>query len=130
MFSMVKVDEVDEIKEDMEDRFGKMPKIVEHLMMTAVLRYYASITLLERIVILRDRITIILPKADREDFYKDKFSELMQIIMNSYSKRIQFKQVKDVMKLEMKNEFRSNEETLNYLINFLKEIHSMVINSH
>ena len=113
----------------MEDRFGKMPKIVEHLMMTAVLRYYASITLLERIVILRDRITIILPKADREDFYKDKFSELMQIIMNSYSKRIQFKQVKDVMKLEMKNEFRSNEEALNYLINFTKEIHSKIYNN-
>ncbi|VAX16908.1 Transcription-repair coupling factor [hydrothermal vent metagenome] len=130
MFSIVKVEEVEEIKEDMEDRFGKMPKIVEHLMMTAVLRYYASITLLERIVILRDRITIILPKADREDFYKDKFSVLMQMIMNTYSKRVQFKQVKDVMKLEMKNEFRSTDETLNYLIDFIKEIHSEVIISH
>jgi len=86
--------------------------------------------LLERIVILRDRITIILPKADREDFYKDKFAELMQMIMNEYSKRVQFKQVKDVMKLEMKNEFRSNEEALNYLIELIKKIHSEVIVSH
>jgi len=130
MFSMVKVEEVDEIKEDMEDRFGKMPKIVEDLMLTAVLRYYASITLMERIVILRDKISILLPKAEREDFYKDKFSELMQMVMNRYSKRIQFKQVKDVMKLEMKNEFRSNEEVLNFLIDFIKEIHSEVIVSH
>ena len=127
MFSIIKVEEVDEIKEDMEDRFGKMPKIVEHLMMTALLRYYASITLLERIIILRDRITVILPKSEREYFYKDKFEKFMQIIMNNYSKEIQFKQVKDVMKLEMKNEFRSNEDALNYLIEFLKEIHSKVI---
>lgn len=126
MFSIVKVEEVEEIKEDMEDRFGKIPKIVEHLMMTATLRYYASITLLERIVILRDRITIILPKSEREDFYADKFSELMQIIMDTYSKRVQFKQVKDVMKLEMKNEFRSTEETFKYLINFIKDVHSKI----
>ena len=126
MFSMVRSDEVEEIKEDMEDRFGKMPKIVEHLIMTAVLRYYASITLLERIVILRDRITIILPKAEREDFYKDKFTDLMQMIMKSYSKRVQFRQVKDVMKLEIKNEFRSNEKALNFLINFIKVFHSKI----
>lgn len=123
MFSMVKVEEVEEIKEDMEDRFGKMPKIVEHLMLTAVLRYYASITLMERIVILRDRITIILPKADREEFYKNKFTIIMQLIMEKYSNKVHFKQVKDVMKLEMKNEFRSSEEALNYLIDFIKEIH-------
>ena len=51
---------------------------------------------------------------------------LMQMIMDTYSKRVQFKQVKDVMKLEMKNEFRSTEETFNYLINFIKEIHSKI----
>jgi len=130
MFSIVKVDEVNEIKEDMEDRFGKMPKIVEHLMLTAVLRYYASITLFERIVILRDKISIILPKAEREDFYQNKFTKLMQLIMEKYSNKIHFKQVKDVMKLEMKNEFRSNEEVLDYLINFIKEINTEVIASH
>ena len=46
--------------------------------------------------------------------------------MDAYSKRVQFKQVKDVMKLEIKNEFRSTEETFNYLINFIKEIHSKI----
>ncbi|MEN8191563.1 MAG: transcription-repair coupling factor [Bacteroidota bacterium] len=130
MFTIVKIEEVDEIKEDMEDRFGKMPRIVELLMMTAILRYYASITLFERIVILRDRISIILPKADRDDFYQNKFSILMQLIMESYSKKVQLQQKKDVMKLEMKNEFRSNEDALNFLVNFIKEIHSEVIVSH
>ncbi|MCK5087078.1 MAG: transcription-repair coupling factor, partial [Melioribacteraceae bacterium] len=126
MFSMLKTEEIDEIKEDMEDRFGKMPLIVERLMLAAMLRYYTSVTLFERVIILREKITIILPKAEREDFYKEKFALLMQYVMDFTNekpsklgntvqnirnfeglKNIQFKQVKDVMKLEMKNETRS-----------------------
>ncbi len=121
MFSIVKTEEINEIKEDMEDRFGKIPKIVELLIMTAIIRYYASITLLERIVILRDKISIILPKTGREEFYQNKFPILMQLIMESYSKQIKFQQKKDVMKLEMKNEFRSSEEALNFVSDFLQE---------
>lgn len=121
MFSIVKTEEINEIKEDMEDRFGKIPKIVELLIMTAIIRYYASITLLERIIILRDKISIILPKAGREDFYQNKFPILMQLIVGSYSKQIQFQQKKDVMKLEMKNEFRSSEEALKFVSDFIQE---------
>ena len=129
MFSIVKVEEIDEIKEDMEDRFGKIPRIVELLILIAIVRYYAAITLFERIVILRDKISIILPKADRDDFYQNKFSVFMQYIMESYSKKVQFHQNKNTMKLEMKNEFRSNEDVIIYLIDFIKEIQFKVFSS-
>ena len=145
MFSMLKTEEIDEIKEDMEDRFGKMPLIVERLMLAAMLRYYTSVALFERVIILREKITIILPKAEREDFYKEKFALLMQYVMDFTNekpsklgntvqnirnfeglKNIQFKQVKDVMKLEMKNETRSPDEALTQVINFIKELHKTV----
>ncbi len=122
MFSIIKVDEIDDIKEDIIDRFGKIPLIIERLILAAVLRYYASITLMERVVVLRDRITVILPKADRDEFYNSKFQNFMKFIVSKYSKDIHFKQTEKVMKIEMKNTFRSPEETLTYLINLLKEI--------
>lgn len=130
MFSIVKIDEIDEIKEDLIDRFGKIPLIIERLILAATLRYYASITLMERIVILRDKISIILPKADKEEFYQNKFHDFMQLIVAKYSRQIHFTQTDKVMKIEMKNSFRSPEETLNYIIDLIKEINIKVFKSN
>ena len=122
MFSIIKVEEIDDIKEDLIDRFGKIPLIIERLILAALLRYYASITLMERIIVLRDKVTVILPKADREEFYNFKFQNFMEFIVAKYSRDIHFKQTEKVMKIEMKNKFRSPEETLTYLIDLLKEV--------
>ncbi len=122
MFSIIKVEEIEDIKEGLIDRFGKIPLIIERLILAAVLRYYASITLMERIIVLRDKVTVILPKADREEFYNFKFQNFMEFIVAKYSRDIHFKQTEKVMKIEMKNKFRSPEETLTYLIDLLKEV--------
>jgi len=126
MFSIIKIEEVDEIREDMIDRFGKLPLIIDRLMQAAILRFYASITLMERVVILRDKITVILPKAEKEEFYQTKFQEFMQLILSKYARDIHFIQNKKVMKIEMKNKFRSPEETLTYVIDLIKEIDSKI----
>jgi transcription-repair coupling factor (superfamily II helicase) len=126
MFSIVKIEAIAEITEDLIDRFGKIPLIIERLILAATLRFYASITLMERVVVLRDRISIILPKAEREEFYKNKFQNFMEFIVNKYSKEIHFKQTNKVMKIEMPNKFRSPEETLTFLIELLKEINSKI----
>jgi len=126
MFSIVKIDEIEEIKEDLIDRFGKIPIIIERLILAATLRYYASITLMERIVILRDNISIILPKVDREEFYQNNFQNFMQLIVTKYAKQIHFTQSNKVMKIEMKNTFRNPEEVLNNLITLIKEINVKV----
>ena len=73
LFSMIKIDELDEIKDELQDKFGKFPVIVERLILTAVLRFYSSFAQFERIVITRKKITLILPKGENEDFYKNKF---------------------------------------------------------
>ncbi|MBU2491731.1 MAG: transcription-repair coupling factor [Bacteroidetes bacterium] len=121
LFSMLKISELDEIREEMQDRFGKLPVIIERLILTAVLRFHASYALFERIVVTREKISIILPKAEREDFYKNKFTILMKFIVENYSKEIQFKQNSDSMKFEMKNKYNSPEPVLEYLIEFCKK---------
>lgn len=130
MFSITKIDEIDEIKEDLIDRFGKTPLIIERLILAATLRYYASITMMERVVILRDKISVILPKADREEFYQNNFQNFMQLIVTKYAKQIHFTQLNKVMKIEMKNIFRNPEEALNYLIDLLREIDIKVFKSN
>jgi transcription-repair coupling factor (superfamily II helicase) len=126
MFSIIKTEDIDEIKEDMIDRFGKIPPIIERLILTAVLRFYASVTLMERIVILRDKISVILPKAERKEFYETKFQKFMEYILSEYARDIHFKQTEKIMKIEIKNKFRSPEEMLTYLIDFLKKIKSQI----
>lgn len=126
MFSIIKIEEIDEIREDMIDRFGKLPLIIDRLIQAAKLRFYASITLMERVVILRNKISIILPKADKEEFYETKFQEFMQLILSKYACNIHFIQTEKVMKIEMQNKFRSPEETLDYVIALIKEIDSKI----
>ncbi|MFZ1292516.1 MAG: transcription-repair coupling factor [Melioribacteraceae bacterium] len=122
LFSMIKIDELDEIKDELQDKFGKFPVTVERLILTAILRFYASFTQFERIVITRKKVTLILPKGENEDFYKNRFSMLMQLIVSEYSKTIKFIQEKDVMKLESENKFNSAEEVLISTINFMKKL--------
>jgi transcription-repair coupling factor (superfamily II helicase) len=120
LFSMIKIEEIDEIIEEMEDRFGKMPIIVKRLKMAAELRFYASVALFERIVVQRNKIIVHLPKADREDYYKNKFTSYMQFLVENYSSEVNFRQERNMMKLDIKNLYTSPEDSLNYLIEFTK----------
>jgi transcription-repair coupling factor (superfamily II helicase) len=122
LFSMMKIEELDEIKEEMIDRFGRLPAIVERLVLTAVLRFYSSYALLERIIVQQNKVIIILPRADREYFYQNKFVQLLTHINDNYSKQIKFVQAKETLKLEMVNKFNSPEAVMNFLIKFCKEV--------
>jgi transcription-repair coupling factor (superfamily II helicase) len=126
LFSVINIEEMDELKEEMTDRFGKFPKIVEHLIAAAVLRFHASFALFERIVVQKNKITIILPKGDREEFYQNKFSSLLSFINNRYSRDVKFVQNDTVLKLEMNNKYDSPEKVMEYLIKFTKEVVEIV----
>jgi len=128
LFSILKIEEVDEIKEEIIDRFGKLPQIVERLIQTAILRYYASLALLERVVVHKNKITIILPKAEREEFYKNKFVQLLTYINDKYSKEVKFVQQNSILKLEMMNKYENNQDTMKALIEFCKQITEFINN--
>lgn len=125
-FSIININEIDEIIEEMNDRYGKYPPNVERVILAAKLRYLSSIALFERIIITKDRITIILPKAERESYYKDKFPVLINHIFKNYSSKIHFEQKRDVMKFIIKNDFRNPESELNFLISFCDEVNKLL----
>lgn len=129
LFSILKIDEVDELKDEMKDRFGKFPPVVEHLIDAAVLRFFASYALFERIVVQKNKITFILPKGDREDFYQNKFALLLDFINGKYSRDVKFIQNESVLKLEMNNKFDTPEKVMSYLIKFCKEVSEVLSNN-
>lgn len=126
LFSMLRIEELEEIKEEMTDRFGKIPPNVERLILAAVLRFYSSFALFERVVIQLNKITIVLPKGDKGNFYQKKFIPLLTFINENYSKDIKFVQANEIMKFEMNNKFGSAEAAMNFLIKFCKEIIEVV----
>ncbi len=70
----------------------------------------------------RKAVTIILPKGEKEDYYKYQFVELMRYILDEHKETVKFDQKKDVMKLVIKNKFKTPEDLLKYLIDFSNEV--------
>lgn len=121
-FSVENIKEIEEIKDELLDRFGPMPLLVKRLIAISYLKYYASYALFERVNMQRERTIIILPKGKREEYYKFKFVEMMRFILDKYKNTISFKQDKDIMKLVIKNNYESPEVLLTFLINFCNEV--------
>ncbi len=122
LYSIKEISEIEELREEMIDRFGPLPVLVERLVAVAVLKFYSSYALFERIIIHRKEISILLPKGQNEEYYKFKFIELLRFIMDEYKETVKFHQQKDVMKLVVPNKFESPEKLLTFLIKFVKRV--------
>jgi transcription-repair coupling factor (superfamily II helicase) len=122
LYSITNVGEIDELKDEIIDRFGPLPIIVKRLIAAATLKYYASRALFDRIIIQRKNIFIILPNEKKEEYYSVKFIELMRYILDNYKDSVKFSQQKDVMKLVISNNFETPEKISDFLIKFSREI--------
>ena len=122
LYSVKSLSEIEELKEEMLDRFGVLPEVVKRLVLTATLKFYSSFALFERVAIQRKNIFIILPRGEKEDYYKVRFVELMRFIMDNYKDKIKFNQQKEVMKLVIENRFEKAEDILSYLITFCSRV--------
>jgi len=106
----------------MNDRFGTLPLLVQRLISVATLKLYASHALFEKIIIQKKHTLIILPKGQKEDYYKGKFIELMKFIMNEYHNTVKFEQQRDSMRLVIQNKFDSPENLMKFLISFSQRV--------
>ncbi|MFA4923173.1 MAG: transcription-repair coupling factor, partial [Ignavibacteriaceae bacterium] len=122
LFGVKNLNEIEEIKEELIDRFGDLPILVRRLMAMAALKYFASRALFERVIIQRKNIFLILPKGAKQDYYEIRFVEMMRYILENYKERVKFQQQKDSMKLVIENRFESPEKTVEFLLKFSKEI--------
>jgi transcription-repair coupling factor (superfamily II helicase) len=122
LYSVSGPEEIEDLVEEMKDRFGSLPMMVNLLISAAVLKLYASQALFERVIIQRKNIFIILPRGENEDYYKFRFTVLMKHIMQNYSDNAKFNQQKETMRLIITNNFASPSALLDYLIAFTKDV--------
>ena len=122
LYAVKSIEELNELVEEMTDRYGNIPVLVNRLILAAKLRFYASFALFERIIIQRSVTIITLPKGEKEEYYKYNFVEMMRFILEEHKDKIKFEQKKDVMRLVVKNDFSKPEDLLRYLIEFIKNI--------
>jgi transcription-repair coupling factor (superfamily II helicase) len=122
VYSIKNLDELEDLKEEMKDRFGLIPTTVNRLILAATLRYYASHALFERIIMQRENVFIILPKGEKEDYYKYQFIELMKFITEEHKNQVKFEQKKEVGRLIIYNNFTNPEELLLFLVKLSKNI--------
>jgi transcription-repair coupling factor (superfamily II helicase) len=126
LFSVKNLEEVKEITDEMRDRFGKLPLLVERLVATAILKFYASFALFERIIIQQKNIIIILPKGENDEYYKEKFTVMMKFIMDNHHNQIKFTQEKETLKLLIANRFENPEKVFEFLFKFTKDIRNII----
>lgn len=118
LLSSASLEEIEDMRQEMTDRFGTPPPQVERLLSAAVLKLHSSKALFERVVIQRKQILILLPKGTNEEYYAIKFLPLMKLITGDYRDLIKFDQQKDIMKLIVNNRFAFPEEMLGFLTEF------------
>jgi len=126
LFSILKIEEIDEIKDEMKDKFGKFPESLERLFLAAKLRFYASYALFSKVTISKNTITFVLPDAKDEDYYKQKFQFLMKFVFGKYPSLFKFKQTKNLMSLFTANKYNSPESALQFAINFSCEVKELL----
>lgn len=126
LYSVSNLEEIEDLVAEMKDRFGSLPLMVSLLISSALLKYYASQALFERVIIQRKNIFLILPKGENEDYYKYRFTVLMKHIMEKYTGSVKFNQQKETMRLIITNNFASPSALLESLIAFVKEVSSVL----
>jgi len=126
LYSVSNLEEIEDLVAEMKDRFGSLPLMVSLLISSALLKYYASQALFERVIIQRKNIFLILPKGENEDYYKYRFAVLMKHIMEKYTGSVGFNQQKETMRLIITNNFASPSALLESLIAFVKEVSSVL----
>ena len=125
LYAVKDLEELNDLKDEMTDRFGPTPAFVNRLILAAIFRYYASYALFERIIIQRDNVIVTLPKGEKEDYYKNQFLELMRFISSEYNNEMKFEQKKNEMRMMILNTSKTPEEILEKLIKFTKEVISV-----
>lgn len=130
LFSMVNVDELHEIKDEMEDRFGKVPPMVERMISAAVIKFYSSYLNFERVIITERKIMIVLPKGDNKIFYEEKFTPLLETVMSEYGNDFRLVQNKNSIKFELIYKFKNPESVLKFLVDFSQNLKEKLIDKN
>jgi transcription-repair coupling factor (superfamily II helicase) len=80
LYSVEKNSELVEIKQEFEDKYGRIPSEVDNLIYAVKLRSAAVSTGLDKIVIKSNKIVLVFPDESNEQYYKDAFPIILDYL--------------------------------------------------
>jgi transcription-repair coupling factor (superfamily II helicase) len=90
--------EIDDWQEELEDRFGTIPKAAHNLITTARIKLFASQNLFTKVTVRSNRMWLVCPKQDGElgdEFYDNHFQPLLHILQEEAEDRLEVVQKKN-----------------------------------
>jgi transcription-repair coupling factor (superfamily II helicase) len=119
--SVETLEEVDELVDEMDDRFGALPDPVKRLCMAARLKVYARMYRLESVIQKGQEILITMAEACNKSIDGYRLVELT----NQFSKRMRLAAGKQVV-MHFKTQGLSMDEVLNQLLSLMKGFAAVV----
>ena len=80
LYSVEKNSELIELKQEFEDKYGRLPSEVENLMYVVKLRSAAVTTGLDKIVIKPNKVILVFPDESNEKYYKEAFPIILDYL--------------------------------------------------
>lgn len=114
--------QIDEISYEMRDQFGELPLSVINLFEVAKLRILAAKAYFERVEIHRNKLALSFPKKDKIFYYDNYFNTILDYLIKNYGNRIELKELKDILKVEIKTEIINPFQGMESLKKILNEI--------
>ncbi|HET8866669.1 MAG TPA: transcription-repair coupling factor [Gracilimonas sp.] len=123
-----KPEDIDDWKDEIEDRFGPVPKEAEYLILASKIKLYASRNFFTKVTIRSDRMWLVCPKQESDmgkRFYDSgKFQEILEKIEADKKNKFQVIQKKDTVRFVIE-EIPDKEAALKFLKGLvLSEIHA------
>lgn len=118
------VQEIEDWKEEIKDRFGPLPRSGQNLITAAQIKLFASRLFMKKVTVRSNRMWLVCPKHDSElgeEFYGDRFQNLLKSLQEKSEKKLEVIQkdkkvrfvIHDIANLEEAAEFlqKLNAET-------------------
>jgi transcription-repair coupling factor (superfamily II helicase) len=116
-------DELNEVKEELVDRFGKLPEEVESLVKHIEIKIMLAEKGFEKIIISGDSVELFLDIKDEEIFSGGYFEKVVGYINSNLSNKSKLKQTKKSLSIILRLSHHNNPELkLNEIHNFVENI--------
>jgi transcription-repair coupling factor (superfamily II helicase) len=115
-------EELKKISEEMEDRFGKMPKQVKELLFVVKLRIAALNTGFQKIIVKRGFFIAEFPPEEAKEFYEVAFPDISEYLQELDGARL----YQDKSKLYFRMEYESRNEIVEIFWRIRKTVESIL----
>lgn len=116
-------DELEAVKDELVDRFGRLPEVVESLIRHIEIKIMLADKGFEKIVISGDLIELFLDVNDNETFLGGYFEKVVDYINTSLASRSKLKQTKKSLSVQYRmNSYYNPEQKLDEVSRFVKAL--------